>query len=123
MNNHADLRNILTDVYGISATPITELMHMDLSAVTVYTHFPDKYTLENYGKFDMQQFESGSGELYNLVICEDDFTVSQRLLEAMRDQEMRDVKKYEFVAQSKRLPGYFLYKLVPYTVQGKPVWY
>lgn len=123
MNKTLDLRNVLSDVYGLNPTPVGRPLHVDLSAVTVYTHYPDKYTVENYGKFDMQQFQAGPDELYNLVVFEGDFTTNERLFEAMRDEEERDVKDYELVNQNKTLQGYFLYRLIPYTVQGKPTWY
>jgi hypothetical protein len=125
VNKSIDPRNILilSDIYDLNATSIDELEHFDLSAVTQYTSYPDTYTMKNYGKFDMQQFQVGPDELYNLIICEDDFTNSERLFEAMQDEERRSVKEYELVDQKKTLSGYFLYRLVPYTIQGKPTWY
>ena len=59
MSKNTDLQKVLRDIYGIDATPVSQLLHFDLTAVTVYSHYPDKYVVKNYGKFDMQQFQVG----------------------------------------------------------------
>ena len=122
MNKSIDLQDIVRDIYGLDAAAIGKREHFDLSAVTVYTSFPDEYTIESYGEFDMQQFQTSPDELYSLVICKGDFATNKRLLEAMQDGEERDVKEYKLMNQNKRLDGYFLYRLVPHTVQGRPTW-
>jgi hypothetical protein len=123
MTKSVDLQNILSEVYGLNATPIDKIEHFDLSEVTVDTRFPDNHTTENYGKFGMQQFQAGPDELYNLIICENDFTSNEHLFDAMQNEERRYVKDYELVDQNKTMDGYFLYRLIPYMVQRKPAWY
>lgn len=123
MNKSANLQNVLKEVYSLGARPVGELLHIDLSRLQVYTRYPEEYTIEDHGKFDMQQFQAGPDELYNLVITESDFAADRRLYEMMRDVELRNVKDYKLIDQNKPREGYFLYKLMPYTVQGKPTWY
>jgi len=121
-NTPPSLQDILKDSYGITATPVGGLKRFDLTHVTVYERYPDTSTSKNYGYFDVQRFRAGEDELYNVVICSDDFPHNDNLLAAMKDDEDVDVKDYELIAPTKPVEGYFLYKLVPYTVEGKPVW-
>lgn len=116
------LQDILKDSYGITATPVGGLKRFDLTHVTVYESYPDKSTVKNYGYFDVQRFKANEDGLYNVVICSEDFPHNDNLLAAMKDDEDVDVKEYELISPAKPVAGYFLYKLVPHMVEGKPVW-
>ncbi len=117
-----DLQNIVNSNFGIEANPIEELERFDLSNVRVYTKYPEDFTVNNYGYFEMQKFEGGKDELYKLIVCGEDFPNNSELVSAMVNEERLDVKEYELVEPIKPIKGYFLYKLTPFTVQGVPVW-
>lgn len=118
-----NLQNIVKSNFGIDAVAVDGLESFDLRNVTVYTRYPEDYTVKNYGYFEMQNFSSSNGERYKLIICDDDFPSNKELFSAMGQEEILDVKRYELIKNIKPTNGYFLYRLVPFTVQREPAWF
>lgn len=109
--------------YGLSVSPVGDGNEVfDLSEVKVYTRYPDILEIKNYGKFARQIFKTDEDGRYSLVYCETDFLNQVELFQYMKNFEYIDVKDYELITSHGVIKNYYLYKLVPYTVQGKPVW-
>jgi hypothetical protein len=71
--------------------------------------------------FEKQRFRAND-KRYNLVYCKKNFAGNKELISEMTNSELITVKSYYFVEQSRSIEDYYLYELIPYTVQGVAEW-
>lgn len=115
-------QTILAEAYSINAEPVNKVETSDLSSVRVYDEYPGNYRTENYGLFALQKFQDKNGNYFNLIYCEQNFPMNADLMAGMDHIEIFSFKSYELIEQIKPVKDYYLFRLVPYTVQGKPAW-
>lgn len=71
--------------------------------------------------FEKQRFHAGD-KRYNLVHCKKNFAEDKKLISEMVNFEIITVKSHELIKQLLPIKDYYLYELIPYTVQGVPDW-
>src|SRR6476619_6446716 len=71
--------------------------------------------------FEKQRFRVND-KRYNLVHCTKNFPLDKKLISQMTNSEMITIKSYDLVEQLHPLKDFYLYELIPYTVQGIPDW-
>lgn len=113
---------ILKIHYGIVGEPDDIYESFDLSSVTVYRKYPNDYEVKNFGYYEKQRLRVGLDKKYNLIFCESNFAENKELISSMNNSEMITVKSYQLVEQILPLENYYLYQLIPHTVQGVPDW-
>jgi hypothetical protein len=121
INTHT-FQTVLAPAYELDAKPVNGAEISDLSSVKIYDKYPDDYRIENFGIFTLQKFKDSNGNYYNLIYCEQNFPLNAELMAGMDHVEIVSFKRYELIEQIKPVKGYYLFKLVPHTVQGIPAW-
>lgn len=108
--------------YGIVGEPDDIYETFDLSSATTHRKHSEDYEVKNFGYFEKQRFRVGADKKYNLIFCESSFTEDDELISWMNNSEMITIKSYQLVEQILPIENYFLYQLIPHTVQGIPAW-
>ncbi len=119
--NNEELAELVKEYFGINVADWGERESFDATNMTT-VHEDKTRTVSNKGHFTVYNFDGTDGSWYKLAEWSEGFSEDEELIGFMKDAVYGTVKDYVQVMPKLQTNKYSLYKLIPYTVQGKPIW-